>query len=325
MQRAPAIPRNTHSVSDHRPGTRSAAARLAAMLLFTLGCGGAAAPPVRPDACALLAPGAQWLAFSSRGTTGYDIKAMRADGSCLTQVTDDAADDLFPSWSPTGTIAYMSARGGRRQLYLRDFTTGLERLLDVGALSATSPAFSPDGQRLAFEGSAPGVTDVSDIYLVDVAGGIPVKLTSGQGFSAGPAWAPDGASIYFVSNRVSGYNVWRVPAAGGAEAMLSGTAGVLGRPAVTPDGLGLAYALPAPGAAFSKVVIRDLATAGIRTVTSQSDGEPTLDRTGARMVVRSSRGGTPDLWLIDVASGAEVRQLTSQAGNDGLASFGQFP
>ena len=284
-----------------------------------------AALTVQAGPCALRTAGAQWLAFSSKRTGVYDIYAMRADGTCLTQVTNDVADDLFVSWSPAGTIAYMSSRSGKMQVYVRDFTSGAEHLLDVGDLTATSPAFSPDGTLVAFEGYEPGVTTISDIYVVPAAGGTPVKRTTGQRYSAGPAWSPDGATLYFVSNRVSGYNVWTVPAAGGTETMLTGTAGILGRPAATPDGTGIAYTLSASGAAFSKVVIQTLSTAAIRIVTAQSDGEPTFDRSGARVVVTSQRGGNADLLLLETASGAVVRQLTTDPGIDGAAAFGPFP
>ena len=289
---------------------RRLTALLAAAVLAASGCGNDAPAP-----CALRTAGAQWLAFSSKRTGNYDVYAMREDGTCLTPVTNDAGDDLFATWSPAGTIAYMSARSGRMQIYVRDFTTGAERQLDVGDLTATSPAFSPDGALVAFEGYEPGVTSVADIYVVPSAGGVPAKLTTSQRYSAGPAWSPDGATLYFVSNRVGGYNVWTVPSTGGAETMLAGTAGVLGRPAVTPDGAGIVFTLPAAGAAFSKVVVLDLSTGAVRTVSSQSDGEPTVDRTGARLVVTSARGGGADLWVLDMATGAEVRQLTAQSGD----------
>ncbi len=278
-----------------------------------------------PDPCALRTAGAQWLAFSSKRSATYDIYAMRDDGTCLTQVTSGAGDDLFVSWSPAGTLAYMSARSGRMQIYVRDFTTGVERLLDVGDLTATSPAFSPDGLQVAFEGYAPGVTAIADIYVVPAAGGPPVKLTSSQKYSAGPAWSPDGATIYFVSNRVSGYNVWSVPTAGGAETMIPGTAGILGRPAATPDGLRLAYTLSASGAAFSQVVIQTLGTGAIRMVTNQKDAEPAFNRSGDRMVVTSQRGSGADLLLLDTATGAVVRQLTTDPSIDGLGAYGPFP
>jgi Tol biopolymer transport system component len=291
--------------------------------LTVAGCGGSAAPGASP--CALPAAGAQWLAFSSSRHGSHDLFAMRDDGSCLTPVTSAEGDELFAAWSPAGTIAYASARSGRLQLYLHDVATGAERLLDVGELSATSPAFSPDGRSVAFEGAEPGAAGVSDLYVVPAAGGTPLQLTSGQGHSAGPAWSPDGSTLYFVSNRDGGYNAWTIPAAGGTESLIPGTAGILGRPAATPDGTGLAYTLAVPGAAFSRVVLQTLSTGALRTVSEQADREPAFDRTGARLVVTSSRAGTAGLWLLDLATGDAIRQLTAGPGVDGLAAYAPVP
>jgi TolB protein len=245
-------------------------------------------------------------------------------------VTQASSDALFASWSPAGTIAFMSGQSGSMQVYVRDFTTGAEQRIDVGALTATSPAFSPDGQSIAFEGYEPGVTGVADVYRIPAAGGTPVKLTTGQKYSAGPAWSPDGGTLYFVSNRFVGgvnvgYNVWKVPAAGGAETMIAGTQGILGRPAATPDGLGLAYTLSASGAAFSQVVVQTLGTGAIRTITSQKDAEPAFNRSGDRVIVTSQRGTGADLLLVDTVTGAVVRQLTTDPSIDGLAAYGPFP
>ena len=79
----------------------------------------------------------------------------------------------------------------------------------------------------------------------------------------------------------------------GTETMIGGTAGILGRSAATPDGTGIAYTLSAPGAAFGKIVLQTLSTGAVRTVTTQADGEPTLDRTGAQMVVTSLQVKVP--------------------------------
>jgi TolB protein len=128
-----------------------------------------------------------------------------------------------------------------------------------------------------------------------------------------------------VSTRGGPYDVWKVPSTGGSATQVTVGSGLLGRPAPTPDGTGIGYARPATGSAFSEVVIQDLATGAIRVISSQRDGPPTFDRTGSQMVVASNRSGYPALWLLDVASGAVVRQLTTESENVGAASFGPFP
>jgi Tol biopolymer transport system component len=79
----------------------------------------------------------------------------------------------------------------------------------------TAPAFSPDGQRLAFSAREAARTGAYHIYVRTLAGGAAAQLTSGQASDFGPAWSPDGASIAFLrvdANRAS-YMV--LPAAGG--------------------------------------------------------------------------------------------------------------
>ncbi|HET8733488.1 MAG TPA: hypothetical protein VFM45_06910, partial [Anaeromyxobacteraceae bacterium] len=280
---------------------------------------------LRPDPCAFVTDGAQWLGFSSNRNGSYDLFAIREDGTCLRPLTEGAGDDLFVTWSRVGVFAFMSARSGRMQVWVQGMGGGAASILPTGDLAATSPAFSPDGALVAFEGYAPGVSGSSDIYVVARAGGTPVKLTDGAGYNAGPAWSPDGATIYFVSNRAGRYDVWKVPATGGAISAVTTSSGILGRPAVTPDGRSLGYCRAAAGEAFSEVVLRDLGTGTIRVVSSQKDCEPAFDRTGQHVAVTSQRSGNPEVLLLDVATGAVVRALTSGTGIDGLAAFAPFP
>ena len=278
-----------------------------------------------PPPCALTTAGAGWLAFAAGVNGVYELQVMRADGTCLATPSTATGSKFFPTWSPAKVIAYMSNKGGKLQVYQHDLVTSTDTLLDTGTVSATAPSFSPDGATIAFEGYAAGVNNASDIYVIPAAGGTPVKIGAGAGTSSGPSWSPDGAWVFFVSNRSGAHDVWKTAVAGGAAVQVTTASGILERPVVSPDGLSIAYTRSASGAAASEVVVRTLVGGATRVVSSQKDSEPAFDRTGTLLVVNSSRGGNPDLWLLTVATGAVVTQLTSGATIDSMAAFGPFP
>lgn len=291
--------------------------RLALLVLAAL----AACDGPQDDPCELAASGAPWLAFSARRAGSYDLYLSRADGSCQKQVTSDPANDLFPSYGPGGLIAYASDRNVHAGLRLHDLHTSRDWALSIGSLTATYPAFSPDGTRIAFEGKLPGAA-ADDLWVVPVAGGDPVQLTTSAASDAGPVWSPDGTStIYFVSTRDGQYDVYGVPVAGGPAARVTTGSRIIGKPAVSPDGRALYFARTVQGQATTEVVRFVLATRATELVTSQQDSEPSLSPAGDRLAVRSFRGGQSDLYVVNAADGSAPVQLTTDAASDGAPSF----
>src|SRR5262249_49731093 len=61
-----------------------------------------------------------------------DLFVSRSDGSGLVQLTNDAAGERFPRWSPDGRrIAYFSNRSGRNQIWVvNPDGSGLRQLTD---------------------------------------------------------------------------------------------------------------------------------------------------------------------------------------------------
>jgi dipeptidyl aminopeptidase/acylaminoacyl peptidase len=70
------------------------------------------------------------------------------------------------------------------------------RQLTNGKKSSTSPAWSPDGSKLAF---ASDRTDKRQIYLINPLGGEAEAITSLEDGVGSFAWSPDGRSIAFTS------------------------------------------------------------------------------------------------------------------------------
>src|SRR5687767_15578175 len=74
------------------------------------------------------------------------------------------------------------------------------RLLTESPTNETNPAYSPDGQWIAFESDRDGN---SEIYVMTAQGTNVRRLTQDPAQDHSPAWSPDGTRIAFMSDRNS--------------------------------------------------------------------------------------------------------------------------
>jgi TolB protein len=68
-----------------------------------------------------------------------------------------------------------------------------------------SPAWSPDGSKLAYAARYDGRFDV---VVLDMASGKVERLTRGQGNNENPRWSPDGRHLVFSSSRAGSYDIY---------------------------------------------------------------------------------------------------------------------
>ena len=67
------------------------------------------------------APKTAQIVFASARDGNREVYIMNPDGSQQIRLTDNPADDLYPTWSPTGEqILFVSDRVRIRDLYLMD-------------------------------------------------------------------------------------------------------------------------------------------------------------------------------------------------------------
>jgi Tol biopolymer transport system component/tRNA A-37 threonylcarbamoyl transferase component Bud32 len=98
----------------------------------------------------------------------------------------------------------------------------------------SSPAYSPDGKRIAFESNRGGI---QQIWVADLNGANPMALTSfGSGVAGSSKWSPDGRFIVFDARPGTGSDIYTVPASGGPVKQLTSYPGEDALPFWSPDG-----------------------------------------------------------------------------------------
>ncbi|MFF5233930.1 WD40 repeat domain-containing protein [Dactylosporangium sp. NPDC000521] len=152
------------------------------------------------DAPALLAPDGTRVAVGSTGSAA-DVAVVDLRAGVTSTSAAVGAGTVQPlAWSPDGTrLAYTV---GDTESAVLDLTTGTSTRL---ASPATAAAFSPDGRRLAVQGTPD--TEVEPrraIRILDLAGGEVVTELAPAGFGvliAGQAaWSPDGRWLAVADN-----------------------------------------------------------------------------------------------------------------------------
>ena len=177
-----------------------------------------------------------------------------------------------------------------------------------------TPAFSPDGNQVAFRDSD-GAHNTG-IYTTMVGGGKSLRLTSDPGDCC-PAWSPDGRQIAFIRYADKTASIVIIPALGGTERHVYRGPNPMGSGlAWSPDGKFLAFpetrAADQPRSWISLLSLADYST---RPVTSPPGGsldhEPAFSPDGSQLAfVRSTVAGVSNDLYVTSASGGEARRLT---------------
>ncbi len=237
------------------------------------------------------------------------IKDVAPRTPSFTQLTYQPGPEFFPSLSPDGkSLAYASRTSGNWDIYVqRVGGTNPINLTQNSSEDDSQPAFSPDGERIAFRSERDG----GGIYLMGATG---ESITRVSDFGYSPSWSPDGAQILVgtekipqPSTRPTKSQLWKIDVKNGQRRMIS--EGDALQPHYSPNQQRIVYwsrpskigqrdsiwIIPADGG--NAVAVTDGAT---------TDSNPVWSPDGKFLYFSSNRGGSVNIWrvAIDEKSGA---------------------
>jgi TolB protein len=186
---------------------------------------------------------------------------------------------------------------------------GVTQLTHAGdeGRSATSPAWSPDGERIAFVmgdmHQPTALAGIYDIYVMGADGSGVQGVT--QGINAQlPTWSPDGRSIAFVRDQGAAISVVDLATGSIKDIYVPKARQIVQAPSWSPDGSRIAFQM---GPESVDIYTVNLSTGDLTRFTDDGDsGYPAWSPDGSRIAFR--RGD--NIWVMS-ASGTGATRITT--------------
>lgn len=261
------------------------------------------------------------IVFMSDRDGNNEVYIMDIDGSGAENITNHEDQDGLPGWSgKEHAIAFLTTRESTSaSIYLMNPDgKGLMALVKDKPIIGTPPAWSPDGNWIAFDS---GLSGQSDIFLINVETLEVQNLTEHPSANRFSGWSPDSKQILFVSNRedqltnnpaiyvmtLENAEIKQITDADSANALA----------AWSPDGMKVAFASDRDNDVELYVMDSDGENISRLTDSIGFDGFPAWSPDGTKIAFVTFRDDNPEIYIMN-SDGSDQRNLTDNPEQDAV-------
>jgi len=139
-------------------------------------------------------------------------------------------------------IAYVTVTGSGKErryaLQIADSDGYNPQTIRSSSQPIMSPAWSPDGSRIAFVSFE---NKQAEIFVQEIATGAQTKVAAFKGINGAPVWSPDGKYLALTLSRDGNPEIYRLRLADGSLERLTSNPAIDTEPAWAPDGQSIVF------------------------------------------------------------------------------------
>lgn len=253
--------------------------------------------------------------------------AMTSRGGALRDVAHQISDAIYEAvlgvrgafWT---RIAYVTqsgvGEGARYALIVADSDGHNPQTVVRSAEPLMSPAWSPDGTRLAYVSFENGN---SSIYIQNITTGSREQVSSFRGINSGPAFSPDGSRLALTLSRSGNPEIYVMDLASKSLTQLTNHFGIDTAPVWSPDGASVyftsdrggrpqVYQVPASGGSATRVSFQ-----------GNYNSDPDVSFDGQKIAVAQGAGNVYRIAVLDRSLGTPRWSTLSPGSLDESPSF----